>query len=127
MLLIPGLSWSSEEKARELYVKAEVEFNQSGCSISEFKKISEAKLLNKITNLLELSDVNSIKLGLIDLIKNDFDPSIGYFDKCLDPYLKSIQPNYEKIVTNYPSTELALTIRNNDYVTKKKLKILGLH
>jgi hypothetical protein len=67
LLLIPSLSWGSEEKARELYVKAEVEFNQSGCSISEFKrKISDAKLINiKLLNLSELSDVNSIKKGLI--------------------------------------------------------------
>lgn len=123
LLLVPNLSWGSEEKARELYVKAEVEFGQSGCSILEFKKqISEVSFMtNELLAINELNDTNSIKLRLIDLIRNNFNPTIDYFDKCIDPYLISVQPKYEKIVNDYPSTEVALTIiRKNDYVTKEE-------
>ena len=128
-LLIPILSWGSEEKARELYVKADVEFKQSGCSIFKFKnKVTKVDLItNEILALIELNDPYALKLGLIDLFQNTINPTFDYFDKCMGPYLVSVQPRYEKIVTNYPNTETAMTIiRNNDFVTKEEAQSLKI-
>lgn len=107
LLLIPILSWGSEQKARELYVKAKTNFLQNGC---DFEGISD-ELFNLVSNY-ETEEIT----------KDSLISNLSMFLDCAYFYRDNTLPSYQQIIDKYPGTEVAYTLVSSDeYVSEKLL------
>ncbi len=121
LLLIPSLSWGSEEKARKLYVQSEIEFKKKGCSINEFKS-HIGKVSTFVFQVNLMTETNYTKNEVIDLI-TDIGDTVLFFERCAQPFLDEVVTRYEKIVIDYPSTEVAYKIiERGDYISSEEAK-----
>ena len=110
MLLIPSLSLGSEQKARELYVKAKTNFLQNGC---DFEGISD-ELFNLVSNY-----------ETEELTKDSLVSNLSMFLDCAYFYRDNTLPSYQEIIDKYPGTEVAYTLVSSDeYVSEKLLSSL---
>jgi len=101
LLFIPSLCWSSEEKAREMYVKAKSDLLKNSCDLD--------LIATKFTGLyLETEPITEINIAeLIDEVKI-----------CGNYYKNNTLPVFEYIIQNYPSTEVAYNLMSsNEYVS----------
>ena len=106
-LLIPSLSWGSEQKARELYVKAKTNFLQNGC---DFEGISD-ELFNLVSNY-----------EAEELTKDSLISNLSMFLDCAYFYRDNTLPSYQEIIDKFPGTEVAYTLVSSDeYVSEKIL------
>lgn len=107
LFFIPSLVWGSEQKARELYVKAKTNFLQNGC---DFEGISD-ELFNLVSNY-----------EAEELTKDSLISNLSMFLDCAYFYRDNTLPSYQEIIDKYPSTEVAYTLVSSDeYVSEKLL------
>ena len=103
LLLVPSLSWGDEKNARELYVNAKSNLMNNGC---DFELI-----FTQITDLLLDLDTSDVKNTL--QIANEV-------INCGNYYKKNTLPVFDKIINDYPSTEVAYNLMNgNEYLSKE--------
>jgi len=109
LLLIPSLSWGSEEKARELYVKAKTDLMKNGCNF----ELLSSRLVNLIVDTYPKSE-GSVE-NMIETVNEVLD--------CGKFYKENTMPIFDKIINDYPSTEVAYDLISSDeYVNRELLE-----
>ena len=108
LLLIPSLSWGSEKKARELYVKAKSDLLNNGC---EFEILA-----GKFASMIY--DTN-------DLVTSEISPLMDELKKCGNYYIENTLPVFDKIINEYPETEVAYNLMSGEEYISEGL-LMGL-
>ena len=120
LLLIPSLSWGSEEKARKLFVDASLEFGNRNCDLQLFKT-SLLELMFLIQKAERYKDtVNDKELLLNEgkkLVKEG-NRILEDINPCIDPYIEEVATRYDMIIKEHPSSEVAYELlKSNEYVS----------
>ena len=108
LLIIPSLSWASEQKARELYVKAKSDLMNKGC---EFEMLA--------------SKFGSMVYGTNDVEKSELPPLINELKKCGYYYKENTLPIFDEIINEYPETEVAYNLMSGEEYISEGL-LMGL-
>lgn len=110
LLLIPNLSLGDEKEARKLFVDAELESQEAGCSVTDFKSLQGDISLFLVDNVF-FEVTHSSKMDLYEKIY----PTIGKLKKCWKVYKEIVQPKYTEIVKEHSDTTVAydLVLKNN--------------
>ena len=104
-LFISSLSWGSEEKAREMYVKAKSDLLKNSCDLD----LIATKFTGLLFNIEPTTEINLAEM--IDELKI-----------CGNYYKNNTLPVFENIIQNYPSTEVAYNLMSsNEYVSAEFL------